>query len=306
MTAHPAPTPLLPQLAALGRDIKLSHTVFALPFAVLGAVLAATYRGVGLSMGEIILVLACMVLARTFAMTFNRLADAALDAQNPRTQNRAVASGRVSRQVALATLGTTALGFIAASGGFALFYANTWPLFCSPAVLALLAVYSLTKRFTWACHLALGLALAISPVAAALAICPAYLSQPTPWLIALMVALWVAGFDVIYALQDVAVDRAQGLFSMPSRLGENNALWISRALHLLSMAALVAAGVASLPLNQTFGIATAATAALLLFEHALVWRSKRNHLNMAFFTVNGIISLLLGAAGCWDAWHFSR
>jgi len=291
----------LPQLFDLARDIKLSHTVFALPFAALGAVLAAVHRGQPLRVGEAALVLLCMVLARTFAMTFNRLADARLDAANPRTQNRAVASGRVSRATASVTLIACALGFIAAAGGFRLLYANPWPVLFAPAVLALLAVYSLTKRFTWACHLVLGAALAASPLAAALAIDPGYLSRPTPWLIAGMVAAWVAGFDVIYALQDVAVDRTQGLFSTPARLGEANALWISRGLHAAALAALVAAAVVSPRLNAVFAAATAAVGLLLVLEHALVWRSRLHRLHLAFFTVNGVISLLLAAAGCWDA-----
>ena len=302
---HPADgtrsVPATFQLLDLARDIKLSHTVFALPFAVLGAVLAAVHRGMALRVDEGVLILLCMVLARTFAMVFNRLADARLDATNPRTQNRAVASGRVTRSTAAVTLSICALGFVAAAGGFGLFYGNLWPVLFSPAVLALLAVYSLTKRFTWACHLVLGVALAASPLAAALAIAPDYLGQLTPWLIAGMVAAWVAGFDVIYALQDVAVDRAEGLFSMPARLGETTALWISRGLHALSVAALITAIAVSPHLGPAFAAATVAVGLLLVIEHALVWRSRLNRLNMAFFTVNGIISLLLAAAGCWDA-----
>ncbi len=296
-----APLPVAQQLAALGRDIKLSHTVFALPFAVLGAVLAAVHRGAGLHAGEFALILLCMVLARTFAMTFNRLADARLDADNPRTQQRAVASGRVSRRTAAVTLTVCAAGLVAAAGGFGLFYDNPWPVLLSPAVLALLAVYSLTKRFTWACHLVLGVALAASPLAAALAIAPGYLQQPTPWWIAAMVAAWVAGFDVIYALQDVATDRAQKLFSMPARLGENPALWISRVLHGVAVGALITATLLSPHLSTAFAAATGAVGLLLILEHALVWRSRLNRLHLAFFTVNGVISLLLAAAGCYDA-----
>lgn len=299
--APAAPLPVAKQLVALGRDIKLSHTVFALPFAVLGAVLAAVHRGAALRVGEGVLILLCMVLARTFAMTFNRLADARLDAANPRTQHRAVASGRVTRRTAALTLAVCALGFVAAAGGFGLGYDNLWPVLLSPAVLALLAVYSLTKRFTWACHLVLGVALAASPLAAAIAIDPAYLGQPTPWLIAGMVAAWVAGFDVIYALQDVATDRAQQLFSMPARLGESPALWISRGLHGLAVAALIASTVLSPHLTTAFAVATVAVGLLLVLEHALVWRSRLNRLHLAFFTVNGVISLLLAAAGCYDA-----
>lgn len=299
--APAAPLPVAKQLVALGRDIKLSHTVFALPFAVLGAVLAAVHRGAALRVGEGVLILLCMVLARTFAMTFNRLADARLDAANPRTQHRAVASGRVTRRTAALTLAVCALGFVVAAGGFGLGYDNLWPVLLSPAVLALLAVYSLTKRFTWACHLVLGVALAASPLAAAIAIDPAYLGQPTPWLIAGMVAAWVAGFDVIYALQDVATDRAQQLFSMPARLGESPALWISRGLHGLAVAALIASTVLSPHLTTAFAVATVAVGLLLVLEHALVWRSRLNRLHLAFFTVNGVISLLLAAAGCYDA-----
>ena len=301
MTAHAPPPTVATQLLALGRDIKLSHTVFALPFAALGAVLAAVHRGTALRLGEAGLVLLCMVLARTFAMTFNRLADAQLDAQNPRTQNRALVCGRVSRTTAVVTLCVCALGFVTAAGGFSLLYANPWPVFFAPTVLGLLAVYSLTKRFTWACHLVLGVALAASPLAAALAVDPVYLGRPTPWLIAGMVAAWVAGFDVIYALQDVAVDRTQGLFSMPSRLGEENALWASRGLHGLAVAALIAATLTSPHLTTAFAAAATAVGLLLVLEHALVWRSRLNRLHLAFFTVNGIISLLLAAAGVWDA-----
>ena len=301
VSAAPPPMGIAHQLLALGRDIKLSHTVFALPFAVLGAVLAAVHRDASLHAGEFALILTCMVLARTFAMTFNRLADARLDAENPRTQNRAVVSGRVSRHTAALALAVCALSFVAAAGGFGLFYGNAWPVLFAPAVLALLAVYSLTKRFTWACHLVLGVALAASPLAAALAIDPAYLGRPTPWLIAGMVAAWVAGFDIIYALQDVAVDRVQGLFSMPARLGEPAALWISRGLHGLAVAALVVATVVSPHLSNAFAVATGVVGLLLIVEHALVWRSQLNRLHLAFFTVNGVISLLLAAAGCWDA-----
>ena len=203
---------------------------------------------------------------------------------------------------AAVTLGVCALGFVAAAAGIPVcFTATRGRVLFSPAVLTLLAIYSLTKRFTWACHLVLGVALAASPLAAALAIAPEYLGQLTPWLIAGMVAAWVAGFDVIYALQDVAVDRAEGLFSMPARLGETTALWISRGLHVLSVAALIAAIAVSPRLGPAFAAATGAVGLLLVIEHALVWRSRLNRLNMAFFTVNGIISLLLAAAGCWDA-----
>ncbi|MEO1236039.1 MAG: UbiA-like polyprenyltransferase [Planctomycetota bacterium] len=285
----------------MARDIKLSHTVFALPFALLGMVLAAGWAGRAVTWAEAGLIVLCMLLARTFAMCVNRLADAEIDARNPRTAGRAVASGAVSRRFAAGTILATGIGFVAATSGFWVLRGNAWPAALALPVLAVLAGYSFTKRFTWLCHVALGLALALSPVAAALAIEPGYLAaSATAWLIAAAVLGWVAGFDVIYALQDVGVDRAQGLFSMPASLGEEPALWISRGLHAASLSALVAASVVSPQLGVFFAAAVAATAALLVVEHALVWRSTTNHIHLAFFTVNGVISLLLGAAGFVD------
>jgi 4-hydroxybenzoate polyprenyltransferase len=286
----------------IARDIKLSHTVFAMPFALLGAFLAAGWAGRLPRWGEFGLVVVCMVLARTVAMTVNRWADASLDASNPRTAGRAVPSGRVSRGAMLAAALGCAMGFVIAAGGFWLFFENPWPLMLSPAVVVVLAGYSFTKRFTWLCHLFLGLALGVSPLAAAIAIEPGALLAPPPtlWLLAGMVLCWVAGFDVIYALQDIDHDRSQGLFSMPSRLGTGRALWISRVLHLIVIAALAAAGALSPRLGVWFASAVLLTAALLATEHALVWGSRTHRLNMAFFTVNGVISLLLGAAGIAD------
>ena len=294
----------------IARDIKLSHTVFAMPFALLGTFLAAGWAGRLPGAGEFAMIVACMVLARTLAMTVNRWADAALDASNPRTAGRAVPGGRVSRGAMLAAALACAAGLVAAAAGFWLFYDNPWPLWLSPAVLAVLAGYSFTKRFTWLCHLFLGVALGISPVAAAVAIEPGALAlhpgtlgpgmPGAVWLIAGMVLCWVAGFDVIYALQDVEHDRAQGLFSMPSRLGAETALWVSRALHLCVIAALAWAWLSSPLLRGLFAGAIVLTAALLVVEHALVWGSKTHRLNMAFFTVNGVVSLLLGAAGITD------
>lgn len=313
MTTAEAPPRPFAVVGHIARDIKLSHTVFALPFALLGAFLAAAWAGRYPVWGEFGLVLLCMVLARTFAMAINRWADAGLDASNPRTTGRAVPSGRVSRGAMLGTALVCALGFVFAAGGFLLYFDNAWPLWLSPLVLLVLAGYSFTKRFTWLCHLFLGFALAISPVAAAVAIepgavlgdggacLPPYGWAPALWLLAGMVLCWVAGFDVIYALQDAEHDRKEGLFSMPARLGDGPALWVSRGLHVLAIAALVLAWRCSASLGVFFLAAVALTAGLLLTEHALVWGSKTNRLHMAFFTVNGVISLLLGAAGILDA-----
>lgn len=302
MTTAPAQHTPLAVAGHIARDIKLSHTVFALPFALLGAFLAAGSVGRLPGWGEFGLVVLCMVLARTVAMTVNRWADAALDASNPRTAGRAVPSGRVSRRAMLGAAIGCSVCFMLVAAAFWLFFENPWPLLLSPVVLVVLAGYSFTKRFTWLCHLFLGLALGVSPLAAAIAIEPGALADASLslWLLSGMVLCWVAGFDVIYALQDIDHDKSQGLFSMPSRLGAGRALWISRALHVLVIAALVLAWQLSPLLGLFFGAAVLLTAALLITEHALVWGSKTNRLDMAFFTVNGVISLLLGAAGMAD------
>ncbi len=293
--------PSLPtQLVAVARDIKLSHTVFALPFALLATFLAAGWSGRTPTAGEFALILLCMVLARTFAMALNRWADAGIDARNARTEGRAVPSGRVKKSTMLGVVIACALGFVLTTAGFWLFFDNRWPLLLGPAVLAVLGGYSFTKRFTWLCHAVLGFALAISPVAAASAIEPGYLGAPVVWLLALMVLCWVAGFDILYALQDTEVDREFGLHSIPSRLGVGRALWISRGLHLVSATALVTTALVSDQLGVLFAIAAIVACLLLIVEHALVFGGKTGRLSMAFFTVNGVISILLGVAGVAD------
>jgi len=285
------------KVAALAGDIKLSHTVFAMPFALLAAYLAAGKYGRLPGLSEFVLIVVCMFLARTFAMSQNRLADATLDAANPRTANRVLPSGRLDTLFVWAAAKLCALLFIVACGGFWLLHDNPWPIALSPFVLIYLTGYSYTKRFTWLCHLYLGTALAISPIAAAIAIEPGYLANAAPWLLAGMVACWVGGFDVIYALQDVEHDRALGLYSMPAKLGVTSALWVSRFLHLAAIVCLIGLGFVSPLLGGWFLTASALTVVLLVVEHALVWQSKTHHINVAFLTVNGVISLLLGASG---------
>lgn len=308
MTPAPAAQPVTGFFARfniVAKDIKISHTIFALPFALLATFLATNFDdGAGQtelpSWPTLILIVACMVLARTMAMTFNRWADARIDANNPRTASRAIPSGKLSATTMLTIAITCAGLFIATCSGFWLIDDNPWPIILSPGVAIFLAGYSFTKRFTWLCHLYLGTALALSPLAACIAVNPAYLSQLEPYLLAGMVICWVAGFDIIYALQDVETDRSDGIQSMPASLGENKALWISRTLHGLCLVALVTLTMLGQQLGIGFRVSVAIVAALLLLEHALVWRSKTNHINMAFFTVNGVISLLLGGAGIVD------
>jgi 4-hydroxybenzoate polyprenyltransferase len=288
------------RVVLLARDIKLSHSVFALPFALLAAFLAAAHRGELPGVLTLGLIVLCMVLARTAAMAMNRWADAHLDAANPRTAGRAIPSGGLSSGFVLGAIILCGLGFISASSGFWLLNGNFWPVTLSPLVLAWLLAYSFTKRFTWLCHLFLGSALALSPLAAALAVEPSYLATPDPYLLFVMVMSWVAGFDILYALQDVEVDRGAKLFSIPSRLGENTALALSRLLHAISLTCLIYLTRISDQLAVCFGVGVAIVGLLLVLEHALVWRSRTHRINVAFLTVNGVISLLLGALGILD------
>jgi 4-hydroxybenzoate polyprenyltransferase len=287
---------------ALAADIKLSHSVFALPFAVLGAYLAAASRGQMLHHDwvSLLLILLCMFFARTVAMTINRLADHKLDAFNPRTKGRAIPSGRLSFGFVLTVTILCSLAFIVCASGFWFFRDNLWPLLLCPLVLLWLSAYSFMKRFTALCHLFLGSALAISPLAAGIAIAPEYLKQPTLWFLAGMVLCWVAGFDVIYALQDEEPDIEHGIHSIPSALGTQKALWISRILHVLCLVSLYLFWHSTDNLNLIFSFGIGIVALLLIAEHMLVRDPDTGRINMAFFTVNGCISVLLGALGIID------
>lgn len=312
--ALPGPTSFAARLALALRDIKLSHSVFALPFALLAA-FAARPESMPWPRFALVLVpvLACMVLARTWAMLVNRLADRTLDAQNSRTQKRAFASGSLSRSFGWGLALVCAAGFVGACAGFWFLLANPWPVYLALPVLGWIALYSLTKRFTWACHIFLGTALAASPLAAAIAIDPRTLGLAADALapvgpgvttfllcLAAMVTLWVAGFDIIYALQDVDVDRSLGLFSVPASLGVAAALWLSRALHAGAATMLVLAWRADPRLGTLFGVAVALAAVLLIGEHLVLARRGKAGLDAAFFTFNGIVSLVVGALGVAD------
>lgn len=307
------PSPHAARPGFLGRvrlamaDIKLAHSVFALPFAVLAAFLArpadparpgATWDSFALQLG---LIVVCMVLARTWAMLVNRLADRGIDAANPRTARRVVASGRLgARDAWVIALGCAGL-FVGVCGLFWLMQGNGWPLALSVPVLAWIAFYSFTKRFTLLCHVFLGGALAASPVAAAIAVNPGALGTVMAiWFLAGMVVCWVAGFDVIYALQDTEFDRSVGLHSVPSKLGPERAIWVSRALHAAAFALLVLAGRSDARFGPVFWGAIALVGLLLVVEHAILAKRGKAGLEMAFFTINGIVSCVLGAAGVAD------
>jgi len=280
-------------------DIKLAHSVFAMPFAVLAAFLARPDDGRWrVFAGQLALVVVCMLAARTWAMMVNRVADRDIDAANPRTARRAIASGRLGVRQARAIAATAGAAFIAACAMFALLFRNWWPLMLSVPVLGWIALYSYTKRFTALCHLFLGGALAASPLAAAAAIDPASLTRvPALWFLGGMVVLWVAGFDIIYALQDLEFDRANGLFSIPSRLGPHAAIWLSRGFHAGAVALLVLAWRAEPRLGALFAAAVGLVGVLLVVEHVILAKRGQKGLNMAFFTVNGVVSCVVGGVG---------
>ncbi|NLX20800.1 MAG: UbiA family prenyltransferase [Phycisphaerae bacterium] len=282
-----------------GEMIKFSHSVFALPFALMATFMAgrAAYDAGDAAQKHpagvlIALIVCCMVAARSAAMTFNRLVDAGLDGRNPRTAGRALPAGTVSRAQAALFLALASAAFVLCSAGFWWVSGNAWPVMLSVPVLAYLFFYSYTKRFTRWSHFVLGSAIAMSPPASWLAVHPASLGWPAV-VLGGAVILWIGGFDIIYACQDVEADRREGLHSLPARLGVGPALWIARAAHAATVACLLVL-VSLGGLGGWYLLGVAMVAVLLLLENALVRPTDLSRVNMAFFTVNGVISLLLG------------
>jgi len=261
--------------------IKWEHSIFALPFALCGALLAA---GGWPSAIQLAWIIVAMVAARSAAMAFNRLADASIDAANPRTQGRALPAGLLSRRFVA--------GFVLVCSGIFVFAAaqlNRLALYLSPIVLAILLLYSYTKRFTRWSHLVLGFALGIAPAGAWIAIRGSL--DPRILILTLAVTCWVAGFDVLYACQDYDFDRASGLHSIPRFLGVRNALLVARLLHGIMLILLVGF-VLSFKLGALAIAGVIAVALLLAYEHSLVSHRDLRRLNAAFFTMNGVISLV--------------
>lgn len=276
--------------------IKFEHSVFALPFALSALLVASAGRPSGWVLGWVIV---AMVAARSAAMAHNRLADEKLDAQNPRTRDRHLPRGLVSRgEVWALVVGASAVFVLACA------MLNRLCLALSPVALAAVLLYSYTKRFTVLTHYLLGLCLAIAPVGAWIAATGAFALEPL--VLAAGVVFWVAGFDIIYACQDYEFDRRAGLYSLPAALGIAPALWAARVGHALSVGFLFAFG-ALCGLGAAYAAGVALIGLLLLYEHTLVRADDLSRVNVAFFTVNGFISmlflvatgadLLLGGAG---------
>ncbi|MGN6726327.1 MAG: UbiA-like polyprenyltransferase [Tepidisphaeraceae bacterium] len=284
------------RLIALGSDIKLSHSVFALPWALLATFMASPAGRP--RVGQVLLIVICMVLARTCAMCANRLLDARLDALNPRTARRAIPSGRLSKAFVAATIGVCVVGFYAAAAMFGVLYHNWIPVIAAGPVLAAICAYPLLKRFSNLCHYYLGACLAAAPVCAWVAIGGRF--DVEPFLMAGAVLLWTAGFDILYACQDYESDLQTGIHSVPARVGIPKALWIARFSHLACVGFLIALGLVSPMLGTVYFIAVAIVGVLMTVEHLLVTPTDLSKLNLAFFTLNGIISLLVGACGIGD------
>jgi 4-hydroxybenzoate polyprenyltransferase len=318
MTTAPtttSPPPSSPAKLATFLDlIKFAHSIFALPFALIATFWAfrvVGYPRLGGAAGiltRLALILVCMVAARTFAMTFNRLIDRSFDAANPRTAKRPSVTGAVSPGFMQFILALCILVFVLATSGFYWLYANPWPVLLSLPVLAWLGGYSLTKRFTAMCHFWLGISLGLAPISAWIAIAPPHFGVfdqvgITALLLGLGVTFWVAGFDILYALQDEEFDRGMNLNSIPAAFGRRRALWISRGCHTLTVLAFTAVGVSG-NFHALYWIGLAFAAIVLLIEQSLVRENDISKINLAFMTANGLIGLVFGACAIADTLLF--
>ncbi len=301
-------TRLFRKLAILLGMIKFSHTVFALPFALLSAFMAGDGgRGGFCGWGKLGLIILCMVFARSVAMTFNRIVDADIDARNPRTAQRAIPKGLITRKWAIFFTLICATGFVLSTylfwkpvgplGG----YGNYWPVVFALPVLLFICLYSYSKRFTWASHFWLGISLMMAPSGAWVAISPPqgpFISE-VAIILSLAVMLWTAGFDIVYACQDIEFDRQEGLYSVPARLGLDISLWLSRLCHSLSITLLLLLAMKE-KLGMVFMLAVVLAGLLLIVEHILVRKGQMKYIKIAFGTINGTVSIIIASAGIYS------
>jgi len=264
--------------------VKFEHTIFALPFAYAGMLLAVEGTPARLDAPLVLWITLAMVGARTLAMALNRIVDAEVDARNPRTAMREIPSGKLSRRSVWMLCAASLVLLLVATTQLHPATRVLWPI-----PVALFVLYPYTKRFTWACHLVLGVCTGLAPIGAWLAVTGGVAAAPI--FMTAGIALWIGGFDVIYATQDVAVDRAQGLHSIPARFGVARGLWVTRVAHVASFALLCAVGVVA-DLGAAYWISMAAVGALLAYENAIVRPHDLSRVNAAFFATNGIIGMV--------------
>ena len=276
---------MIEHIAKYLRLVKFSHTIFAMPFALMSFTYALWSTDAEFSWWLLLQVVLCMVFARNVAMGFNRWADRDIDAENPRTANREIPSGQISPRKALAFVIINALLFIVTASTI-----NLLTAILSPVALAVVMFYSYCKRFTSLAHLVLGLSLGIAPAGAYIAVTGTLTFAPC--LLSLLVLTWCGGFDIIYALQDAEFDRARGLHSIPSRFSTATSLYISIALHCVSVVALVAFAM-YLPQTWLLWCGVGLFSAILVAEHILVTPKRQRSIAIAFGTLNGLASLTL-------------
>jgi len=264
--------------------VKFSHTVFAMPFALIGFSLAVSRVEYNFSLKLLLLVILCMIFARNAAMGFNRLVDRRFDALNPRTQNREIPSGIINSKAASAFVILNAILFILTT-----FFINRLTLFLSPVALLVILGYSLTKRFTSLCHFILGLGLSLAPIGAYISVTGAF--NIIPLIYSFIVLTWVGGFDIIYALQDDEFDKSNQLHSLPSATGRKNALAISVIVHSLTFFLVLLAGFIG-ESSLLFWIGASVFTLLLIYQHIIVKHDDLSKVTLAFQTTNGIASIL--------------
>lgn len=270
--------------------VKFAHSIFAMPFALLGFFLAIRLNQLEFDYFKLLYIVLAMVFARNAAMGFNRYLDRDIDKRNERTKEREVASGVISARNALVFIIVNALLFTTIA-----WMINPLAFFLSPVALAVILGYSYTKRFTALCHLVLGLGLSLAPIGAYIAVTGSF-NNIIPILLSFTVLFWTAGFDIIYALQDADFDKMNKLHSIPSLLGKQKALTVSRILHLLTAISLLAAGYL-LNTGLLYWLASFVFIALLFYQHRLVKPNDLSKVNLAFFTTNGIASILFATLG---------
>lgn len=264
--------------------VVFSHTIFAMPFALIGFFLAIRFSGYPFNWITLILCIGCMVLARNAAMGFNRWADRYIDEKNPRTAHREIPKGIIKGKAALAFSVINASLFILVAG-----LINPLCLKLSPLAVLIILGYSYTKRFTWLCHLILGLGLAIAPIGAYIAITAQF--HWLPLMFSGIVLTWVGGFDIIYALQDQHFDKSNGFFSIPSKVGIRNALIISTVLHIITFMLVVITGIVA-GFGLMYWIGSAIFTILLFYQHLIVKPNDLTRVNRAFGTTNGLASVV--------------